>query len=303
MPDTTAVGARVEARGLSVRVGFSRILRGVSLCAEAGELVGILGPSGSGKSTLLNVLGGWLRPSAGEVRIGGAPLRDCLGAGARLVGYVPQEDIVHRQLSVRQALVYAGLLRLPELRAGKEIERRAAAVISLLGLQDRAQAPIGTLSGGERKRANIGVELVTRPRVLLLDEPTSGLDPALEEKMMQLFRRLADGGRTVILSTHVMGTLEVLDMMLVMARGCGVYYGPAAEATAFFQVDHPAEIYKRLAREGERNWERRFRASRYYADYVERRRHGRSWPRIHTDAHGYDALGGTATAKPKAVLT
>ncbi|MFQ6133000.1 MAG: ABC transporter ATP-binding protein [Armatimonadota bacterium] len=269
-----------------MRLGFSRILRGISFCAEAGELVGILGPSGSGKSTLLNVLSGWMRPSGGEVRIGGQSLRECLGAGARVVGYVPQEDIVHRQLPLHKALVYAGLLRLPELRDHRQIGRRADAIVRLLGLQDRAKAPIGTLSGGERKRANIGVELVTKPRVLLLDEPTSGLDPALEEKMMRLFRRLADGGRTVIASTHVMGTLEVLDMMLVLAKGRGVYFGPAAEASGFFRVGHPAEIYKRLASEGDRKWERRFRSSRFYAEYVERRLRERPRPTPATVAAG-----------------
>ena len=261
-------GARLEARGLSVRYGAGRVLSGVSFAARPGELIGILGPSGSGKSTLLSCLSGWMRPSKGEVRLDGRPLDEWRSRSAHLVGYVPQDDVVHRQLRLRKALQYAGALRLPHAD-GADVHRRAEAVLSLLDLKHRARARIGTLSGGERKRANIGVELVTEPRVLLLDEPTSGLDPALEERLMRLFRRLADDGRTIVLSTHVMGTLEVLDRVLMLSKGHMVYFGSTNEAAPFFGVSHLAEVYKRLARDEGGDWARRFRSSAQHRRYVE----------------------------------
>lgn len=250
-------GADVRAEGISVRAGMTRILRGVSLCARPGELVGILGPSGSGKSTLLNVLSGALDPARGRVRVDGAEVRAVLRSGGSAVGYVPQEDIAHRHLTVRNALVYAAQLRLPSHWDEQQIRAQVNAVLRLLELSHRARARIRTLSGGERKRANIGVELVGRPRLLLLDEPASGLDPALERKLMRLFRKLADDGRTVILSTHIMGTLDVLDAVVVLAEGRVAFSGPLTGALRFFRASHPAEIYDRLRDGMSRSWRRR----------------------------------------------
>jgi len=255
-------GADVRAEGVTVRAGMAPILRGVSLHVRPGELVGILGPSGSGKSTLLNVLSGALEPSKGRVRVDGADIRHLLRASGSSIGYVPQEDIVHRHLSVTKALMYAAQLRLPAHRSERQLRAHVNSVLQLLELMPRARAKIGTLSGGERKRANIGVELVGQPRVLLLDEPAAGLDPALERKLMRLFRRLADDGRTVILATHIMGTLDVLDSVVVLARGLVAFDGPLPEGLRFFRVSHPAGIYDRLRGAPGMVWRRQGRVGR-----------------------------------------
>ena len=239
-------GADVRAEGIVVRAGMTPILRRVGLHVGPGQLVGILGPSGSGKSTLLNVLSGALEPTGGRVRIDGANVREVLRACGSAIGYVPQEDIVHRHLSVARALTYAAQLRLPPDCPEREVEAQVKAVLQLLELTPRARAKIRTLSGGERKRANIAVELVGRPRLLLLDEPGAGLDPALERKLMRLLRELADDGRTVILSTHIMGTLDVLDSVIVLSNGIVAFDGSLPEALRFFGVGHPAGIYDRL---------------------------------------------------------
>ncbi|MGD8237102.1 MAG: ABC transporter ATP-binding protein [Armatimonadota bacterium] len=249
-------GAHVRADGLTVRAGMTSILRGVSLRVPPGGMVGILGPSGSGKSTLLNVLSGALEPSKGRVRVDGGDVRDVLRSGGTTIGYVPQEDIVHQHLSVAKALGYAAQLRLPAHLGERQVRGHVDSVLQLLELRPRARARIRTLSGGERKRANIGVELVGRPRLLLLDEPGAGLDPALERKLMRLLRRLADDGRTVILATHVMGTLDVLDSVLVLSDGVVVFDGPLPDALRFFRASHPAGIYDRLRVVPPRVWRR-----------------------------------------------
>ena len=259
-------GADVLAERIAVRAGATRILRGVSLHARPGQLVGILGPSGSGKSTLLNVLSGALAPSRGRVRVDGAHVRDVLQSAGSAIGYVPQEDIVHGHLSVANALMYAAQLRLPAHWDEGRLRAHVNGVLHLLELGPRARAKIRTLSGGERKRANIGVELVGRPRLLLLDEPAAGLDPTLERKLMTLFRGLADGGRTVILSTHVMGTLDVLDSVVVLSDGLVAFDGPLPDALRFFHASHPAEIYDRLRDSPQKVRGRPLTASRRGAD-------------------------------------
>ena len=243
-------GADVCAEGITVRAGMTPILRGVSLRARPGEMMGILGPSGSGKSTLLNVLSGATAPGKGRVRVDGVDVRRLLAADGSAVGYVPQEDIVHRHLRVAKALTYAAQLRLPAHWDEQRLRAHVNSVLHLLELTPRARARIRTLSGGERKRANIGVELVGRPRLLLLDEPGAGLDPALERKLMRLLRGLADDGRTVVLSTHVMGTLDVLDSVVVLSQGAVAFDGALPHALRFFRADHPAQIYDRLRKPG-----------------------------------------------------
>src|ERR1700758_5606420 len=170
-------GVRVDAIDASRRVGGRQILHKLSLSVGPGELVAIAGGSGAGKTTLLEILAGLRPPSAGELRHDGVAPRARFGAGSA-IGYVPQDDIIHLEMPLRRTLRYAALLRLPAGTPAVETERIVEETLNDLDLADRADVPVRALSGGQRKRASIAVELLTRPRLLFLDEPTSRLHPA-----------------------------------------------------------------------------------------------------------------------------
>ncbi|MFI1583576.1 ATP-binding cassette domain-containing protein [Embleya sp. NPDC020630] len=235
-------GIRVAACDVERTVGGRTVLRGVSLVAEAGEVSAIAGGSGSGKTTLLDTLAGIRAPSAGEVRHdGGRP-------DARGLGYVPQDDILHRALPLAHSLRYAAALRAPADEGPADaVERTLAA----LGLTARAGQRVGTLSGGERKRASIAVELLTRPRVLFLDEPTSGLDPAAAAELMDLLHELARAGTTVVLTTHAPADLARCDRVAFLAPdGRPAYVGDPRAMCAHFGVATEADVYAAVASRG-----------------------------------------------------
>ena len=212
-----------------------------------GELVGLLGPSGAGKSTLLMALSGFRPAQRGRVRLGDQDLYGKFEELKRLLGFVPQSEIIHRDLTVEKVLYYAARLRLPAETTEKAVEGKVRSVLKLLELAHRGSVKVRSLSGGQRKRVSIGVELITSPPVLFADEPTSGLDPALEQKVMELFARLAKGGRTVVITTHVMASLETLDLMALLHEGWLVFYGPPKQALPYFGVDNHAELFRKLA--------------------------------------------------------
>jgi ABC-type multidrug transport system ATPase subunit/pSer/pThr/pTyr-binding forkhead associated (FHA) protein len=234
---------QLRASAVGALAGEKRILWPTTLALGPGELVAIIGESGAGKSTLLKLLAGVDEPSEGELTVNGEPL------AARLtdVGYVPQDEIVHGLLSVREALTYAARLRLPEDAAGDEIEAAVQRVLEELALTEHADTRIAALSGGQRRRAAVASELLGRPGLLFLDEPTTGMDPGLETKMMELFRVLADRSRGVALVTHATKNLALCDRVAVMARGGRLAFdGPPAEALAFFGVADYDGIYTAL---------------------------------------------------------
>ncbi len=219
---------------LTVESAGVRRLDRVSFVLHRGEMLGLLGGSGAGKSTLLKAITGSEPSSSGLVLFEGRDLyRDFRHIRDR-IGYVPQDDILHASLTVRATLNFGSMLRLPN---ATDIERddRVQEVASELGLVDRLDAKINQLSGGQRKRVNVGLELLARPPLLILDEPTSGLDPANERSLMQLLRRLADDGRVVIVVTHSTDSLHVCDQVLFLARGGSPAYlgSPLALAAAF----------------------------------------------------------------------
>ena len=221
----------------------------ITLAIEAGEFVGILGPSGAGKTTLLEALVGVTRPDRGAVLVNGAPLATARAMLRNDIGYVPQDDILHPELTVARSLAYTALLRLPPDLGD---ERRAALVdttIETLGLQAVRDQPIHQLSGGQRKRVSIGAELLVRPGVLFLDEPTAGLDPGVEERLMRHFRSMADHGTTVVLTTHLLASLALFDKVALLARGRLVYFGPPAEAPSFFGCATMARVFDLLGDE------------------------------------------------------
>ncbi|MBI4165448.1 MAG: FHA domain-containing protein [Acidobacteria bacterium] len=223
------------------------LLDDISLVVKPRELIGLLGPSGAGKSTLMNALNGFTRPTAGAVLYNNADLYQNLDSLKSTIGFVPQEDIMHKQLSVRRCLYYAAKLRLPEDLSEEEINRRVDEMLDILKVDpQRWDNPVSTLSGGQRKRISIGIELLPKPGVLFLDEPTAGLDPRTETLMMMLFRQLANQGSTIIITTHLLASFGVLDRVVVLVQGRLAFYGPGNKFLEYFKAPVPADVYDDL---------------------------------------------------------
>lgn len=227
------------------------ILNDVSLSIEPGQLVALVGGSGAGKSTLMKTLLGIEPTTSGAVYLNGDNLHQHFNLYRSHIGYVPQDDIIHQDLTVAEVLMYACKLRLPPDTNLAQILHRTLAQIKLTHV---AQTFIRDLSGGQRKRVSIGVELLADPKLFFLDEPTSGLDPGLDRELMKLLRELADQGRTVILVTHATANLELCDRVAFMARGGTLcYFGTPTAALAFFELPshdfkYFADIYLKLDR-------------------------------------------------------
>src|SRR6516162_3547302 len=237
---------RIVARDLEKRAGSRIILQKASFVAEPGQFVGILGPSGAGKSTLLDALSA-LRPAeGGQILVDETDLYAHLNQLRSMFGYVPQDDIVHPELTVTDALTFAARLRLPRGTPIREIKTLVSHTITNLGLSDRNQLRVAQLSGGQRKRVSVGVELLSRPQILFLDEPTSGLDPLAEFRLMELLRRLADTGCTVIYTTHVMENVYLMDQIAIITEGRVVFQGPPDEARSQFGVSRLSALYDAL---------------------------------------------------------
>ncbi|MGQ0624162.1 MAG: FHA domain-containing protein [Sporichthyaceae bacterium] len=258
------------ARGLCFDLpNGRRLLDEISFVLEPGQLLAVLGPSGAGKSTLLNALTGFGPATSGQVGYNGRDLYSSLDELRYRIGYVPQDDILHTGLKLRQALAYSAELRFSDDTSPGERAARVDEVLHELGLAHRADLPMTQLSGGQRKRASVAVELLTRPSLLFLDEPTSGLDPGFERAVMQLTRELADGGRTVVVITHSVASLDLCDRVLVLAPGGRTaYFGPPSEALAYFgNADYP-DVFVRLERE-QRDWKADYRNHQAHRAYVD----------------------------------
>lgn len=242
----------LDLRDVSQQVrGGELTLHGITLTIGRGELVAIIGGSGTGKTTLLDTMCGLRPPAAGEVR------RKAEQSGH---GYVPQDDIIHLSLPLRRTLRYTAQLRLPAASTAEQTEHAVTDALKALELTDRAGIPVGSLSGGQRKRASIAAELLTRPRVFFLDEPTSGLDPARGAELMRTLRRLADEGTTIVLTTHNPLDAQRCDKVAVLAdQGYLAFFGAPADACAYFATGDLSEIYEKLAgQDTPESWGRRF---------------------------------------------
>jgi ABC transport system ATP-binding/permease protein len=267
--DSRISGVSIDAYALNKVVGGNLLLLdNISLAIQPNEFVGLLGPSGAGKSTLMDALNGFRPATSGTVLINDIDLYGSYESLNSLIGYVPQDDIIHRQLSVYKCLYYAARLRLPLDTPEGEIEGIINDVLKTLELEERRHTLVSALSGGQRKRVNIGVELVTRPSLLFLDEPTSGLDPRTEAKMMALFRQLADQGRTLLLTTHVMASLTQLDKITVLIKGKLAYFGPGPDLLEYFSVESPGDTFDKLETSSPEDWKERYKQSPYYKQYV-----------------------------------
>jgi len=294
---------RLDAFHLSKVVGKGqRILQDVSLSIKPQEFVAVVGGSGAGKSTLVNALCGFKPATEGAVLLNGVDLYTNFDAYRNEMGYVPQDDIIHLDLPVSKALDYAARLRMPGDTSRYEREQRVSEVIDELDLKACAERTVRQLSGGQRKRVSIGVELLTRPSLFFLDEATSGLDPGTESAMMKLLRKLADQGRTIILITHATKNVMACDKVVFLVRGgLLAYFGPPEDALTYFGVEEFDEIYERLeSGTSPEEWAQRFLASPQLQEYVVRPLSEVAGARSGGFGGGYgvgaQAPGGTAAA-------
>jgi ABC-type multidrug transport system ATPase subunit len=284
----------IESRQLAFDATNRRLLEGISLSLFSTDFTGLMGPSGAGKTTLMNLINGYLPPSQGQVLINGRDLYSEYFNCSGLLGYVPQDDIMHRDLTVRQALRFTGRLRLPPDTTAGEIEERITQVVGRLQIESTLDVRIGSperkgISGGQRKRVNLAMELLTDPSVLFLDEPTSGLSSEDTLTVMKLLRGLADSGKCILLTLH-QPSLEAFRLMthlIVVSRdvqssspGRLVYFGPCYPDSIFFfnpQLDStgapmsdatPDAVLRGLARQPTDTWQAKYSKSQHHIRFV-----------------------------------
>lgn len=253
----------VIANKLTYKAGFKKIIDNISLVLKKNEFVGVIGGSGSGKTTLLTCLNGYRTPSDGNVILNGIPGKE-KDKIRHLIGYVPQDDIVHKTLTVERALYYAFLLRLDNKMADDKIDAHVDEILRQLDLYEHKNKKIRSLSGGQRKRVNIGVELLHSPELFFLDEPTSGLDPSLERQLMRLLAALADENRLIVLTTHLMQTVKLFDILIFIHKGNMIYFGPSEEITRYYRVGDMIELFEKVMSMDPRQLREKFMRSSIY---------------------------------------
>jgi ABC-type multidrug transport system ATPase subunit/predicted component of type VI protein secretion system len=250
--------AATRAGGLEVRdVKYvvdngKQLLDNISLTARPGTLTAVIGGSGAGKSTLARLIAGYTTPSSGSVTFEGHDIHAEYASLRSRIGIVPQDDVVHRQLTVNQALGYAAELRLPPDTSKADRAKVVTQVLVELDLTKHAETRVDKLSGGQRKRASVALELLTGPSLLILDEPTSGLDPALDHQVMMMLRQLADAGRVVIVVTHMLSYLDLCDQLLLVAPGGKTAYcGPPDQIGTAMGTSNWAKIFTKVGADPE----------------------------------------------------
>lgn len=259
-----------SARHLTVTVdGGKQILKDVSFGVPEKSLIAVIGPSGSGKSTLLKALTGYRPANQGDVLYDNRNLYKQFAELRQRIGLVPQDDILHKELTVKKALKYAAKLRFPADTTAQERDARIDEVLRELKLDIHKDKKITSLSGGQRKRVSVALELLTKPSLIFLDEPTSGLDPGMDRDVMQLLRGLADDGRTVLVVTHSVAELAICDKLLVMAPGGSVaYFGPPEEALNFFGYETWADVFSAFENYRDYDWAGRWKGSQHFQMYA-----------------------------------
>jgi ABC-type multidrug transport system ATPase subunit len=259
----TATEAATRTGGLEVHgvtwtiEGNKTLLDNISIAARPGTLTAIIGPSGAGKSTFARLVAGYTHPTTGTVTFEGHNIHSEYASLRSRIGMVPQDDVVHGELTVNQALMYAAELRLPPDTTKADRAQVVAQVLEELEMTRHADTRVDKLSGGQRKRASVALELLTGPSLLILDEPTSGLDPALDRQVMTMLRQLADAGRVVLVVTHSLTYLDVCDQVLLLAPGGKTaFYGPPNQIGPSMGTTNWADIFSSVAGDPEAAHER-----------------------------------------------
>ncbi|NCG22454.1 MAG: ATP-binding cassette domain-containing protein [Rhodobacterales bacterium] len=272
----------LSVRRLERRIGDVSLLDDLSFTVFSGEVIAVVGPSGAGKTTLLNAIAGIAPADSGDVILDGDNFHALLANDRSIVGIVPQDDVVHPELTVEESLFYSGKLRFPSDTAHGIIQDEVNRVLEELDINHIRRSRIGDavrrgVSGGQRKRVNLGQEMLTRTtRILFLDEPTSGLDPQTAQDIVSLIRRLADQGRIVFLVTHDVtpSIMSMVDHLMVLAPGGRLaWFGPPADACTWFDVSSPDEIFARLPDKTPPEWGASYRDGAASRKFVRTREH------------------------------
>ena len=259
---TSQIGISLEAIGVnkivSGKKGPRKIVNDVSFKVNPGEFVAIIGGSGAGKSSVLGCVSGYSKITSGHVYVEGQDLESNFQTLKNLIGFVPQKDIVHEDLTLRKLLEYASFLRMPKDVSRADRVARIKEITDIVALNGREDTLVKRLSGGEKKRASMAVELLSDPGLFFLDEPTSGLDPGTERSIMITLRKMATKGRTVVLVTHNPMNLNLCDKIIFLGRGGNLCYcGSPSEALTFFGVDNFVDIYNIVSADPE-GWRQKF---------------------------------------------
>jgi len=268
-----------EARDLLVQVSDNGkpkvLLEGISFPLAERSFMAVIGPAGAGKSTLLNALTGKRPATKGTVLYDNRDLYESYDELRQRIGLVPQQSVTHDQLTARTALGYAAELRFPSDTGGRERRTRVEEVLGELEMTQHGDTRVERLSGGQNKRVNIGLELLTRPSLLFLDEPTSPLDPHLKRELMERMRGMADKtaekGQSVVVITHDVEPklLDLADRLIVLAPGGKMaYFGPPKEGLKYFGKEDWADVFQGFSREPQRDWAGEYKGSADYAKYV-----------------------------------
>lgn len=245
----------------------------VSLKVPRGHFMAIVGPSGCGKTTLLKTIAGLNEESGGDLIWNGRNLAKEKDFDPAEIGYVPQFSIAYDQLTVDESIESATRLRV-KIKSFSELDSRIDRILEETGLAALADRPVQVLSGGQKRRLGLAMELVTGPHLLLCDEVTSGLDPRSERDIVRLLHQLSrTDGRTVISVTHSLAHLELYDSILVLHEGRVAYHGPPEGLTHYFSVEDTEEVYPQLAKQRSQKWQRSWAKHReaYYGKLTKRR--------------------------------
>lgn len=258
----------LEAYNLSRDINGKRILHNIYVAINPREFIAVIGPSGAGKSTMMKALNGFIPATSGHVLMNGMDFYSNFDEFRTAIGYVPQDDIVHTQITVEKALYYSALLRVPSMEKD-ETHKKIFDILSRLEIEKRSDAKIKVLSGGERKRVNIAVELISDPLMLFMDEPTSGLDYGSIIKIMDLCREIADEGRSIFMVSHPLEKFELLDFLCVLTRGGRMAcFAPPDKVLEYFGVDEFLKIFLELKKATPKEWEAQFCQSELFQKYV-----------------------------------
>lgn len=259
-------GIALEIRKLSKEVpakgGKKTILDKVDCSIGANEFVAIIGGSGAGKTTLMTAMSGFDSDVTGDVYCNGINLRDNFQTLKNIIGFVPQQDIIYENITLKKMLYYTAKLKMPEDTTKEEIEERIHDVLGMVELTEHQDTYIRRLSGGQKKRASIAVELLANPGLFFLDEPTSGLDPGTEQHLMHTLSRLSkEQEKTIVMVTHTTNNLHLCDKVIIMGYGGRLCYcGKPDGIKDFFHTDDIVQVYDMITADT-KAWESRFKAS------------------------------------------